>query len=295
MSKYEKLPMNKKPKHTAINYMTTSKGMFKEIDERMQKRKVNDVPYHKVDRHIRGDNNYKCILTHMTSEDFLNRDVAPLRKQMKESTAQIGQKYNPKFQASHLAPIGRIKKDEKHNLIAGNMVRSEDIIEHPEGSQAGDSINITVPQDQHNKTTNMNDARQIWQPYDKEKYIRTGDLLQRGQSVLMSANRLLLTQPFARIYAEHRRKGYDHEAAYKMAINEEIEHHQRKEHELFNPYIEEGLYNLSPPHKKIVEITQKIKDDGEYGKVITNLSKLDPEKLKNIASILSAPVSVSSN
>jgi len=288
MSKYERLPKSSKPQRTAINYMNSSKGMFKEIEDRMVKRPVNDIPYHKVDRHIKPTNSKQSILTHMTSQDFLNRNVAPSRKQMNMNTQGFGIKYKEKNEAKYLLPIGRIKKNEKQSMIGGNMVREEHIENYGGGHQAGDAINITIPQDQPDKTTHMNDVRQVWQPYDKEKYIRTGDVLQRGQSFLKSANRLLMTQPFARIYTEHRRKGHDHETAYKLTINEEIEHHKKKEHELFNPYVEQGLHGLEPSHKKIIDITEKIKENGEYGKVITNLSKIDPEKLHSIAQILTA-------
>lgn len=286
MSKYERLPKSNKTQRTAINYMNSSKGMTKEIEERMIKRPTNNIPYDKVDRHIKNDNNKQSILTYTTSQDFLNRNHAPLRDQLKNNKNSFGQRYNPKNQAKILSQIGRIKKDETHNMIGGNMVRGEDILRNNAGTQGGDDINITIPQDQPNKTTHMNDARQIWQPYDKEKYIRVGDVLQRGQSVLISANRLLLTQPFARIYTEYRRKGQDHENAYKLTINEQIEHHRKKDHELFDPYVEAGLHGLEPQQRKIIEITEKIKENGDYGKVITNLNKIDPEKLHNLAQIL---------
>jgi hypothetical protein len=284
----ERIPKSNKKQKTSINYLNSSQVMIDQVKKNMViKIDPNDKPYHKVNRQIKSDNNKESIISHVCSQNFLNRDKAPLRKQIEDNTGAFGRKHKINHHKVEMLPVGRIKKEQERCMVAGNLIREQDILQHPKGEQAGDSINITIPQDQMNKTIPKYREHQYWQPYDKNKYTRIGDVLQRMQSDLISANRLLLTQPFARIYIENRRKGYDHLTAYQITINAELDHHQRKDHEMFDPFIEAGTDNLEMPHhKKIRKITEEITPDGYYGKTITNLAKLDVDKLKSIADIL---------
>lgn len=271
---------------TNINYLNDSSKMVKEIKSRMKKGSHENKPYEKTDHKINKDSSGSA-LRHMTSENFLNRNKAPLRDQLKSEDNNIW-KSNKKYKKVHMEDVGKSRKKELDNeMIAGNWVRGEDIEVRPH--VAGDRINITVPQDEHNKTIRpITHADIIITPYNVDRYTRIGNLLQRNQSDLQSANRLLMTQPFARHYVERRNKGLDHLTAYKETINEEIQHHSRKDHDMFNPYLENGDVNIGNQHFSVEKkITDDIKPNGQPGKEITNLSRIDIAKLQQIAKMLS--------
>lgn len=267
---------------TNINYLLKSDEMIRGVKKSMGKSNHESKPYEHTD-HMINKAKTGGLIKHMTSENFLNRNKAPIRDQLQSEKVWLSKKNYKKVDNQ---PIGRIRKNLGESMIAGNLVRGEDIDIRPH--VGGDKINITVPQDEHNKTIHeVNRADIVVTPYDKEKYTRTANLLQRNQSDLESANRTLMTQPFARHYLEKRRKGEKHLEAYKNTINQELDYHERKQHDLFNPYINESAHDLKNGHlRDEIMITQDIKSNGQPGQKITNLDKFDIEKLKRIAQML---------
>lgn len=271
---------------TNINYLDDSSKMKKEIEQRMKKGEHEKKPYEKTDHTIHKASG-GSVMRHMTSENFLNRTKAPQRDILKRGDDEKMWKTTKRYKKVEILPIGRIKKNLGDSYIAGNLVRGEDIVIRPQ--QAGDEINITIPQDERNKTIhNVNKADIIITPYNTDTYTRTGNLLQRNQSTLLSANRILLTPQFTRHYMARKMKGDTTLQAYQDTINEQINYHTRKDHEMFNPYIKDGPINISNQHvKREIFITEKIKTNGEYGDNIYNIKRVDVAKLHQIAKLLS--------